>query len=64
MPFYGLWVMEEKNESQRNIFDFTAFTWWILAESEGIINELCPLNLINFCTVLNVVCIRESTNML
>lgn len=35
MPFYGLWVMEEKNESQRNIFDFTAFTWWILAESEG-----------------------------
>lgn len=39
--------MEEKNESQRNIFDFTAFTWWILAESEGIINELYPLNLIS-----------------
>lgn len=27
--------MEEENESQRNIFDFTAFTRWILAESKG-----------------------------
>lgn len=33
-------------------------------KAKGIINELYPLNLINFCTVLNVVCIRESTSML
>lgn len=30
---------------------------------KGIINEFYFLNLINFCIVLNVVCIRESISM-